>query len=540
MNRHLIAPALVAAAFTFFLVPFLCSGLQNEAVAADKWTSAKRVNDDLDSNRQRDPDIAIDDRGNLSAVWEDDRDGTSIYYARSTDGGDTWSKNVRITDNGFDPDIEVDAQGNLYVLWHRIEQPAANIYCSRSTTGGASWETPVRVGSASKSQADPSLAADRTPGAEGRLIAAWTQHEGGVWVGDSQHFNDIFAAASVDGGRTWFNVTRVTWDKTPQQKDSHYPVLEIKGSQVYALWRAMANETGIYRASAYLPNGPGSSFDWTGSSRISSTWDSNDSFAGPDLAFDEAGVSYKAYAGFRYGPFYALIVADGEGDTQQADDQPSSLDLGYSNPTVAAQGNGNVFVAWNDLRSGHAAVYFSESGDQGRTWSNPNRMMSGAGNVAEDPALVVDSFGTLYMVWEEEITGGSDVMFARRGPPANAPRTQVDITLNGSDGPITVAKGDELTIRVSVATNQSGLAEYWLVAIYNGRFYSYNFLQKRWFPGLSFTYHGPLVTINNLKVFSGSLGVVGKVRIFFALDMIQDLMISNDSVVHDNAAVIFE
>ena len=115
--------------------------------------------------------------------------------------------------------------------------------------------------------------------------------------------------------------------------------------------------------------------------------------------------------------------------------------------------------------------------------------------------------------------------------------TTVDVTLNGSDGPVTISKGDPLTIRVSVAPGQSAQVDYWLVALYNGAFFSYDFTAKRWVPGQVVTFQGPLLGLNDAKVFSGPVGLKGKVQIFFGVDFAQDGILSLGSLVKDRAVV---
>ncbi len=103
------------------------------------------------------PEIATDERAgtnNVYAVWQDARftgfQGDQIAFSKSTDGGKTWSRPVRINGDtstqAFNPSVVVDDQGNLGVTYYdfRNESPATpeletDTWFLRSTNGGASW-----------------------------------------------------------------------------------------------------------------------------------------------------------------------------------------------------------------------------------------------------------------------------------------------------------------------------------------------------------------------------------------------------------------
>lgn len=103
------------------------------------------------------PEIASDERvgrDDVYLVWQDARfngfQREQIAFSRSTDGGLTWSKPVRISRrNGtqaFTPAIRVDASGNIGVTYYdfRNHVPGSaaletDVWFTRSTDGGATW-----------------------------------------------------------------------------------------------------------------------------------------------------------------------------------------------------------------------------------------------------------------------------------------------------------------------------------------------------------------------------------------------------------------
>lgn len=69
--------------------------------------------------------LARDSSGNLHVVWTDKRDGSTryIYYAKSTDGGETWDE-TRITPAGDgignqrNPFIAIDSNDHIHIVWY--------------------------------------------------------------------------------------------------------------------------------------------------------------------------------------------------------------------------------------------------------------------------------------------------------------------------------------------------------------------------------------------------------------------------------------
>jgi hypothetical protein len=171
--------------------------------------------------------------GSLYAAWLDGRSGVSgSYISRSTDGGRTWSPDVRIAEGESCPccrtAIATAPDGTLYVAWRTVLPGSIrDIVVASSIDGGATWRQPVRVYADdwmfdACPHAGPSLQVDDT----GRLHAAWwTGKEGvaGVWY-----------AHSDDGARTFS--TPLALGAAEFSRPAHVQLALAGAGRVIAVW----------------------------------------------------------------------------------------------------------------------------------------------------------------------------------------------------------------------------------------------------------------------------------------------------------------
>jgi len=161
------------------------------------WAPAVRINDFSAAYRWS-PSITVGDSGYVYAVWHQDlSDSDGVYFAESTDGGNTWtSPNIKI-DNGINaevPAIAVDNDANIYVVWNDERTGERHIYFAKSTDGGSTWSENIRVDDGSPGgKACPRIAVDSVA----NLYVVWADpRNGGNDV-------DIYFAMSTDGGHNW-------------------------------------------------------------------------------------------------------------------------------------------------------------------------------------------------------------------------------------------------------------------------------------------------------------------------------------------------
>ena len=154
--------------------------------------------------------IAPDDASRIAVLWQEivfsgGSHGGEIFFARSIDGGKTFSDPINLSnslagdgkgrltarrwDNGS-LDLALGSEGDLYAAWTEYD---GNLWFSRSTDGGNGFSEPLRV--AGSGNRNPARGPSLTVGADGTVYLAWTVGEDAA--------ADIRFAKSADSGRSF-------------------------------------------------------------------------------------------------------------------------------------------------------------------------------------------------------------------------------------------------------------------------------------------------------------------------------------------------
>ena len=176
------------------------------AISADggqSWRAGPDPTDDRNPDLGRAfIDIAADNGGAFHLVWLDGRagDGKGLIYARSTDGGATWSKN-RVLDAACCEccwnTITCAPDGRLYVLYRDVAPRDMSVV--RSDDSGNTWSAPATVGrfgwnASVCPHVGGALAVLRHDSKSSLHAVVWTGHESA---------SGAYALGSTDDGATW-------------------------------------------------------------------------------------------------------------------------------------------------------------------------------------------------------------------------------------------------------------------------------------------------------------------------------------------------
>ena len=203
------------------------------------------VSNYVDSVNQVSPVIARNAAGDLYVVWEDGRNGETanrdIFFSRSTDDGTTWSADARVNRDPYgasvnqqSPALVYDrANDTIYVAWQDERNGDFDIWLARSTDGGVTWteplSNPVNDDTVHAVQVNPSLAVDEA----GTLYIVWQDRRNGS--------DDIYFAASADGGDTWTDNILVTDHPAATMQAQRSPDITVAGGRIYVTWEDARN-----------------------------------------------------------------------------------------------------------------------------------------------------------------------------------------------------------------------------------------------------------------------------------------------------------
>jgi hypothetical protein len=126
-----------------------------------------------------------------------------VMVMRSDDGGTVWSRPYFVAEPrgaanateqavfGGYPELTIDADGTLHAAWSSFPQsgyPSQGLFYARSTDGGATWSVPFELAGARHTQA--------------RLVPYGRSNVAAIWNGDIG-ISGRYSRRSADGGITW-------------------------------------------------------------------------------------------------------------------------------------------------------------------------------------------------------------------------------------------------------------------------------------------------------------------------------------------------
>jgi len=328
----------------------------------------------------------------VHAVWVDMRDGnTEVYYKRSSDRGQNWGSDIRLTFNsGQSWNPSVACQGNvIHVVWSDTRSGNLDVFYKRSADGGFTWGPDVRLTSDLTWSWYPSLAV----------------HDSSVYMVALS--GGLICRRSADCGLTWQGVTTLSTDAylTPG------PSVAASEDGVYVVW--VSSRDG--NEEIYFKRSTSRGTTWGPDARV--TFDTHTS-SDPSIAVSGTCV-HAVWSDDRTGDgseVYYRQSMDG-GESWGAETRLTTSPDWSTRPSVAASGS-NVHVVWQDARTGDFDIIYRRSTDGGAVWG-PDFTLT------NDPASsyypsVAQSDSAVFVLWTDERTGGSDI-FYKCNPTGNPP-----------------------------------------------------------------------------------------------------------------------
>ena len=205
------------------------------------WKAGANPADDGSTTGHGFMDIAADGAGAFHITWLDSRDGKQgLRYARSSDGGKTWSPNSTLkaaTCECCPNNFAVGKDGQLGIIFRDGSPRDMNVVLSGN--GGQNWTEPIRAGKFDWAfngcpHVGAGLAISRENPA--KIQAA-------VWTGLAEQ-SGVYALISNDTGATWAAPHRLGGDHA-----SHPAIASGKAGKVAIAWSEFGETNSVIRVS---------------------------------------------------------------------------------------------------------------------------------------------------------------------------------------------------------------------------------------------------------------------------------------------------
>ena len=359
------------------------------------------------------PGIAVDDQEIIHVVWEDYAMHPSlgnIMYANSSDGGRSFGGSVMVDDpvtvstHQGRPQIALDDDGNIHVVWedYRRDPRLGDIYYSKSTDGGRTFEDDVLVDdpiTVTSRQAKPAMVVDSSGG----IHIVWEDYR------DNAEMANIYYAASTDGGQTFGADKRLNEVFDHATHHGRPTIVADTSDTLYAFWEDYRNASHLGDIYCSVSADGGATF---GSSvMVDDPITVSSRQIRPAAAVDGNGIVYVVWEDYRddavRGNIYSARSLDG-GRSFKKDvmvDSPFTTSTHQANPALAVTESGLVRVVWEDYRvlSEPANIYYSVSLDNGKTFSEDQPVGGPASATGPrlNPAIAVDAKGVVHLVYQQ-------------------------------------------------------------------------------------------------------------------------------------------
>lgn len=385
--------------------------------------------------------LAVDPgTGDLLLAWvAGDTTAWHVYFARSFDGGASWSSPARVTEREYDvhPHGEssprlVAAPGVIAIVWVNSvpapgrKWPGSNIRFARSTDDGRTWSRTITLNDDTSAGPRGHLFHGAAWRGDSGLVVAWMDERGGAAPGNTaaethggHHTVEaeepdatIYLATSSDGG--------ARWDANRAFRGAACPCCRV----------ALARDPAGAVVAGWRKHFPGNvrdvvvaALDAPGEARVhADNWMyPGCPHTGPGLAIDSSGGTHVAwFSGVpgAAGVYYARAAATGAFETPVR--LVGAITLPAAHPRVAAFPHGSAVVVWDVGPDGRPALHVAHIASGGRLVSSLSVPASGG---ADHPEVAALADGRVVVAWTERHGDATAIRMISLNARA-APRSQ--------------------------------------------------------------------------------------------------------------------
>ena len=361
------------------------------------------------------PTIAVDG-DNVYVGWSESIRFTSyLPLYRSTDGGASFDDSLSFDDaTGGDADaftIALSVFGRLHLVWEDSRNGICDPFC-RGYDIYSTWSVDSGDAFADNRPADggPAIGAS----AQGRPAQTITDAGAVLVVWEDSRFggSEVFISRSLDRGVS-FETGRPLEATGARPRSQRSPTIasEIDG-RVFVAW--LDDRGGSRNVYLAVSDDRGASFD-PGAPLHPSDAGATDR-SNVKLVATGLGTLVAVWAEHRddVWQIYRAVSRDGGASfTIPAAVEPTQANQRL--PTIATHATGDVYLGWQDERSGQGRVHVARSRD-GADSFEPSVFVDDPGNLEgdqESPALTVGSGGAVFVTWVDFTKPDPGIFFAR-------------------------------------------------------------------------------------------------------------------------------
>ncbi len=403
------------------------NGTNFVSFSISSWSNSSVISDDdtgWNDGTSWYTNIAVDSRGNVHVVWQDETDGewgtdSEIMYTNYTTMG--WSNATPISDlygwnddASLRPSIAVDGSGNVHVVWYDDTDGEwgsdREIMYAKYTPSG--WSNATAISDLYRwndgDSHEPSIAVD----GRGIVHVVWQDYTDGEWGTDTEI---MYANYTITG---WSNATVISDIYGWNNGSSGSPRIAVDGNDnLHVVWSDSTD--GEWGSDSEIMYTNCTAGIWSNATAISGLygWNNGNSLS-PSVAADNSGnvhVTWQDYTDGEWGSDIEIMYTNYNISGWSNATVISDL-YGWNNgesytPSVAVDGGGNVHVTWHDDTNGEwgsdmevmytnytAAGWLNATviSDDNTGW---NDGWSGATSIA------VENGGNIHVAWDDDTVG---------------------------------------------------------------------------------------------------------------------------------------
>ena len=369
-----------------------------------------------DIPESREPQITVAG-DNVDIIWTGFGSGVEdqddVFFKKSSDGGATFSDTINLSKNigsSFNPRIAVSGN-NVYVIWQDDTGNTGNtsLFFQKSSDGGATFSDTINLSN------DTGFATDPRMSLFGNAIHV-------IWQDDTLGPDEILYKRSIDNGNSFFETMNISQSV---DIDSINGKIYAINNKVYIVWTEGNFNEGRTSIFARASSDGGATF--SNSVNLSN----NTGYANiPRVAaFGDNEYVMWMQGRFNQGEIIFRKSSDG-GATFGQSIRLSNNNGTSSNPLVFTDGR-YVYSVWMSNETNKANVYSKSSSDDGTTFENTKNLTQGSLGVS-NPAIAANK-STIYIVWVEESTTGSNLAIRRSNDAGATFSDLINLTKNSDN-----------------------------------------------------------------------------------------------------------